>query len=120
MAGPCTCHNSPPTSDNELAINALKAPTKSSGTPTPTRAVSCVPTLAPAQVFAPAQALAPVPDPPGSYTDEDLQRATKLAVNLYNKGQEHGQLQANSAPQERPLKVWFPDLYYGNLHLDYY
>ena len=23
-------------------------------------------------------------------------------------------------PQERLLKTWFPDLYYGNLYMDYY
>ena len=44
----------------------------------------------------------------------------KLALELFVKGQEHGQLQANSASCEQPLKAWFPDLYYGNFHLDCY
>ena len=82
--------------------NAGGAPTNDSGTPKPTPAVS----RAPAPAFAPG--------PPGRYTDEDLQRATKLALELFVKGQEHGQLQANSAPREQPLKARFSNLYYEN------
>ena len=95
--------------------NAGGAPTDSSGTP----AVSRAPTPTPAQTPAPAPA--PTPVQPGLYTDADLQRATKLALESFVKGQEHGQqLQANSAPREQPLKARFPDLYYGNSHLDCY
>ena len=73
--------------------NAGGAPTDDSGTPVPTPAVSRTP--------APAS----VPGPPGRYTDEDLQRATKLALESFVKGQEHGQLQASSVPREQPQKA---------------
>ena len=82
--------------------NAGGAPTNDSGTPVPTPAVSRASTSAPAP--------ASVPGPPGRYTDEDLQRATKLALESFVKGQEHGQLQASSVPREQPLKARFPDL----------
>ena len=107
MAGLRTCRNFPPSNKDELAGGA---PTNVSGTLVPTPAVSQAPTLASA--FAPG--------PPGRYTDEDLQRATKLALESFVKGQEHGQLQANSASREQPLKARFPDLYYGNSHLNCY
>ena len=52
--------------------------------------------------------------------DENLQKATKLALELFVKGQKYGQLQASSTPCKQPLKAWFPDLYYRNSHLDCY
>ena len=106
--------------------NTGGAPINNSGTSKPTPAISCAPTPAPAQTSALAQApastltSASVPGPPRRYTDENLQRATKLALELFVKSQKHGQLQANSAPREQPLKAWLPDLYYGNSHLDCY
>ena len=60
--------------------NAGGAPTNDSGTPNLTPAVSHAPTSAPASV----------PGPPRRYTDEDLQRATKLALESFVKGQEPG------------------------------
>ena len=114
MARPCTRRN---------ASGAL---TNDNGTSESISAVSHTPTPAPAQIPALAHAPTPTPAPasapglPGRYTDEDLQRVTKLALELFVKGQEHGQLQANSAPCEQPLKARFPDLYYRNSHLDCY
>ena len=70
MAGPCTRRN------------AGGTPTDSSGTPEPTPAIFRAPTPAPASASG----------PPGRYTDEDLQKATKLALESFVKGQEHGQL----------------------------
>ena len=52
--------------------------------------------------------------------DKDLQKATKLALELFVKGQEYGQLQASSVLRKQPLKARFPDLYYRNSHLDCY
>ena len=69
--------------------NAGGAPTNDSGTPEPTLAVSCTLTPAPAQTSTSAQApaftsaLVSVPDPPRRYTDEDLQKATKLALESF-------------------------------------
>ena len=112
--------------------NAGGAPTDDSGTPVPTPAVSRAPTPAPAQSPVPIKASAPaqtfaftpapasVPGPPGRYTDENLQKATKLALELFVKGQKYGQLQASFAPRKQPLKARFPNLYYMNSHLDCY
>ena len=82
--------------------NAGGAPINDSDTPIPTFAISSAPTAAPTQAPAPtlASALAFVPGPPGRYTDEDLQRATKLALESFFKGQEHGQLQASSEAED--------------------
>ena len=98
MAGPCTRRN------------AGGAPTDDNGTPVPIPAVSRAPTPVPAP--------ASVPGPPGRYTDEDLQRATKLALESFVKGQEHGQ--ANSASRDRALKARNPDLYYESSHMECY
>ena len=92
--------------------NDGKAPTDNNNSPVPIPAVSCAPTAAPAQTLVPAEAPtsaqapastpapASVPGPPGRYTDEDLQRATKLVLESFIKGQEHGQLQASSVSCE--------------------
>ena len=90
--------------------------TKGNNTP----AVSRAPTPAPTQAFAPtpAPASASVPGPPGRYTDKNLQRAIKLALELFIKGQEHGQ--ANSAPRNRAFKARNPDFYYRNLYMKCY
>ena len=90
--------------------NAGGALTNSSGTTKPTPAVSY--TFTPAFVSALG--------PPERYTDKDLQRATKLALELFVKGQKHGQLQANSTPCKQLLKAWFLILYYRNSYLDCY
>lgn len=42
MAGPCICHNFPLTNKHELTKDALGALIKSSGTPTPIFAISCI------------------------------------------------------------------------------
>ena len=78
--------------------------------PVPIPAVFCAPTVAPAQTpalteapaltQAPAltlvSALASVLGLLSRYTDEDLQRATKLVLESFFKGQKHGQLQTSS------------------------
>ena len=68
--------------------NADEALTDNSGTPKPTSAVSHASTPAPALILAPAS----VPGPPRRYTDKDLQRITKLALESFVKGPEHSQL----------------------------
>ena len=99
MAGPRTRRNPPLGGEDELA----GAPTEGNSTPSPSPVVSQAP--APAQASAPTLAPASAPGPPGRYTDEDLQRATKLALESFVKGQEHGQLQASSVPREQPQKA---------------
>ena len=99
MAGPRTRRILPPIGKNKPAGEAL---TEGSSTPTLIFVVFCslIPALAqasaPAQAFAPVQT--PVPGPPGLYTDADLQKATKLTLESFLRGQEHGQLQANTTP----------------------
>ena len=106
MAGPRTRRsprNNPPlTGEDELAGDAPEAPTKGSSTPT----------------SAPAQVPTSAPGPTGMYTDVDLQRATRLALESFVKGQEHGW--ANSAPRNRAFKARNPDLYYGSSHMECY
>ena len=52
--------------------------------------------------------------------DENLQRAIMLALKLFVWDQEHGPLQVNSAPRNKPLKARNPDLYYGQSHMECY
>ena len=120
MARPSTCRN------------AGRAPTNDSGTsfpipvvyraPTPAAAQTPITTKAstPTQAPTPASASASAPGQLRRYTNKDLQRATKLALKLFVKGQEYGQLQANSAPCKQPLKARFSNLYYRNFHLNCY
>ena len=84
MAGPRTRRNSPLGGKDELAGVLTERNS--------TLAVFHAPTPAPAQALAPAPAPASVSGPPERYTNKDLKRATKLALKLFVKGQEHGQL----------------------------
>ena len=120
MAGPRARHsprwNPPPAGEDELAGAAPRAPTNDNGTPSHTPAVLRAPTPAPAPPPAPTELVA-------KYTDADLQRATKLALESFVQGQQQAQSQMAPPalePRERPLKARFPDLYYGNSHMDCY
>ena len=83
IAGPCSCQspcwNPPPAGEDELAGTAPRAPTNNSGTLSHTLAMSRVPTDALAPPFAPAKLVA-------KYIDAELQRATKLALELFVEG----------------------------------
>lgn len=107
--------------------NAKKPPkalTNGSNTPVPTSAIFYIPISilieAPvlAQTSAPAQAHALISNPLSRYTDKKLQKTTILALELFVKGEEHGQI--NSAPHKWLLKTWFLNLNYKNSHLDCY
>ena len=105
MIGPRTrcspCRNPPPGGEDELTGGPLGAPIEGSNTPTPFPPVSWAQT--------PADTPAPTSAPPrGTYTNKDLQRATKLALESFVQGQVHAQ---GSKPREKPLKARFPDLY---------
>ena len=84
MAGPCACHsfyrNPPPAGEDELVRATSEAPTNDNGTPSHTSAVSYVSTPAPAPPLAPAK-------PVAKNTNANLQRATKLALELFVQGQ---------------------------------
>lgn len=88
--------------------------TKDSNTPTLSLAISCPQTPASAQVpiFAPSL--------PGMYTNINLQKATRLALELFIKGQEYGQFQANSPSFNCLFKARNPKLYYDSTPIEYY
>ena len=120
MAGPCTqqslCWNSLPTGKDELAGAARRAPTNNNDTLSHNFAVLCIPTPAPALLLAPAKLVV-------KYTNANLQRATTLALEFFIQGQQQAQSQMACPALEsckKPLKAWFPKLYYGNLHMDCY
>ena len=83
MARSCTCRN------------ASRAPINNSGTFKPTPAIPYAPTLAAAQTPVPAQVFASIPASASvlglleRYTDENLQEATKLILELFVKNQKH-------------------------------
>ena len=85
MAGP-RARRSPrrnplPAGEDELAGAIPRAPTDDSGTPSHTLAMSRAPTPASAPPPAPAKLVA-------KYTNADLQRATKLALESFVQGQQ--------------------------------
>lgn len=73
----CSFYQNSSISKDEFTGKTL---TKSSGTFTPIFVIFC--------------ALTTAPGSPGTYTNIDLQRAIKLALELFIKGQEYVQLQA--------------------------
>ena len=78
--------------------------------------MSYILTSASALSLAPTQLVA-------KYTNVDLQKNIKLALELFVQGQQQAQSQIDLLtlePQKKPLKNRFLDLYYSNLHMDCY
>lgn len=92
MADPGACHNPLPASKDKFAEKALIDS-------------SNIPVISYALIPALPQALTPAVDPPNLYTSDDVQKTTKLALELFVRGQEHGKFQTNFAPRDRPLKA---------------
>ena len=111
--------NPPPTGEDELAGAAQgPAPTEGSDTSTPAPAASRVPTPTPppdAPVAAPSSAPALAATAPS--LDNEL---FKQFMKAYLEAQVPGRTEVDPEPREQPLKARFPDLYYGNLHMDCY
>ena len=103
MAGPCACR-SPYWNLSHAGEDMLAgaAPTENSSTPTPTPAVLRAPTPAPAITLS---------------SDDKL---FKQFMKAYLEVQVPGQIKVDSKFCEQSLKARFSDLYYGNLHMDYY
>ena len=128
MAGLYTYHNPLFSGKDKLAEAFIKR----NSTPSPFSIVFCTfisappqtPVLAEALMLAQASTLTlafiPVfiPDLLERYTNKDLQRTTKLVLELFVKDQEYNQLQVTSLLCKQLLKAWFFDLYYRNLHLN--
>ena len=70
-------------------------------------------TPTPSTASAPSQAPASAPAP-ALYTQEDLQRITKLCMDSFLQGNRQ------EGPREGQLKARFPDLYYGKSHIECY
>ena len=120
MAGPRTrhslCRNPPPGNEDELVGGPPGALTKGSNTSTPSPPVSWTQTPVDTPTTIPASSR-------GMYTDANLQRATKLALELFIQGQAHAQGLASAARDkalDRPLKAKNPDLYHRSLHIECY
>ena len=106
MAGARTCRsprrNLLPGGEDKPARSLPGAPTKGSN----------ILTLSPPVSWAQTPAQLPVP----SSTKKLCQQLLKTYVATVKLlKQNHG-----SGPRKQPLKVWFPDLYYGNSHIDCY
>ena len=78
MAKPCTRYNTGGDSTNDSDILNFKF------------VIFCASNFAPAQAL--ILALAPAAGPLGRYMNKNLQKAAKLALELFVKGQEHSQL----------------------------
>lgn len=85
MAGPCTHCNSSSESKDRLAESILRAFTENNSTCILSLVVSRAQNPTPAQ----KSALTPTLDLPSIYTDVNLQKTTKLALELFFKGQKH-------------------------------
>ena len=67
----------------------------------------------PSTASAPSQVLVSAPIP-ALYTQKDLQRITKLCIDLFLQGNRQEELRKDQ------LKARFPDLYYGKSHIECY
>lgn len=108
------CCNFLSANKDKLAKDAQKIPTKGSSISTASFAAFRAFILA----FIPTPAL--ISSLPYWFTDGDLQKATKLALELSVRGQEHGKIQVNSTFQNKSLKAKNPDLYYSYCYIEYY
>ena len=95
---------------NSLSIGkdglAGAAPIEGNNIPTHTPIVSCAPTSAPAT----APFVAPSSD----------SKLFKQFIKAYLEAQVPGQTKVDQEPCQQPFKAQFPNLYYGNLHMDCY
>lgn len=101
--------------EDELAGGVLRAASiNNSAIPSHTPIMSQAPT--PAPTLLPAFAMSVV-----TYTDKDLQKATRLGLNIFVQRQEQASaVLLATEPREKYLKDRFPDLYHENLHIDYH
>lgn len=95
MTGSRICRNLTLTSKDKLDEDALRAPTKSRGTFTFTSTVS--------QASTPISVPVPAPILLGIYTNVNLQKTTKMILELFVESQKQGQV--NSTTQNRVFKV---------------
>ena len=114
-----SCRNLPPTGKDELA-GAAPGPalTEGSDTSTTAPAASRVPTPTPPPDI-PIAALSSAPSfaATAPFLDNKL---FKQFMKVYLEAQVPGRTEVDPKPCKQPFKARFPDLYYGNLHMDCY
>ena len=112
------CWNAPPTGKYELAGAAPgPAPTEGSDTFTLAPAVSRVPTPTPSDALVAALSLSPALAATVPSSDNKL---FKQFIKAYLEAQVSSRTKVDPEPRKQPLKAQFPDLYYGNSHMDCY
>lgn len=100
---------------DELAKNIS---IKDSNTITPFLTIFWAETPAFTQVFIFAQALTSAPGPLGMYTNINLQKAIRLALELFVKGQKKGKI--NSTSRDKDFKAQDPNFYYNSSNMECY
>ena len=90
MAGPCIRRNTVGAPSNGNGISIPTPTISCTLTPIPTQTPVPIKAPVPTQASAPILALASALGSLGRYTDKDLQRTIKLALELFVKGQKHG------------------------------
>lgn len=114
MAKPWTRCNFTFVSKDELTGDILEAHTRNSGIFTLISIVFCAFTLALAQTPTLIPGLSSI------YLNLNLQKATKLALELFIKSQEYEQLQASIGSCNCSFKSLNPNLYYKSLNIECY
>ena len=97
-------------------------PTEGSDRRTPAPAASRAPTPAVAPIVAPLAASGPADSSVIRYSEDDFQRILRIVLD----SRPFASVLAPAAaphyegPRERPLKAWFPDIYWSKTHLECY
>ena len=97
-------------------------PTKGNDPCTPAPAASRASTPAVAPVVAPFAASSPSDSSVVRYLEDDLQQILRIVLDSRPLAPISAPATAShyEDPRERPLKAWFPDIYWDKTHLEYY
>ena len=97
-------------------------PTKESGRRTPASAASRTSTPAVALGVAPLAAFGSANSSVVRYLEDDLQRILKTILDFKHPASVPASVVATAphyeGPHKRPLKAWFPDIYWSKIHLE--
>ena len=97
-------------------------PTEGSNRRTPAPATSRAPTPAVAPLVAPLAASSPADSSVVRLLEDDLQRILRIVLDfrLFALVPAPAATLHYESPRERPLKAWFPDIYWDKTHLECY